>query len=810
MAQEKVISGNVMDAQTEEPLPFSSIQFNGTSTGVNSDEKGNYQFKLLHWPADSLVVHVLGYESLVLPVDLSLDSQRINFVLNRTSYALNEFIIHAGINPALIILKKIIRKKPVNNDSRLDSYTYQVYNKLEVDLDHLNKQKLIQNRFLKPFGFVFNNIDSTTEVTPFLPIFLSEVLSNYYYQKSPLRSKEVIKAIRTSGLKELGLNKYLGSFYENINVYDNYIPVFQKEFVSPISDLATLFYHYHLVDTQYIDHRKCFHITFIPRRKGENTFIGDFWVNDTTFAIQKMNLQVAPSANLNFVSRVSLVQQYQPLNDSLWFLAKDKFVADFITAGKRSIGLIGRKTTDYNHIVVNDTAATNIFTTKRFPQTINVLSGANHHTESFWKDHRLEPLSKNEKGIYKMVDTLKKIPLFRHYSNLIQFGVTGYLPLGPIDFGPYYYLYTYNHHEKTRLELDLGTNTQFSKKLYLHGYLGYGLGDQAFKGEIGGLWLMNRTPRRYLNGWYKHDLDDGVVYYDEVGSNSLFATAVRKPDVPQKFLMLDEKKLEYYSEGNSGFSQDIELIHEQFLPFSPLPTAKFYQAGSAFQPLNNTELGLTLRYAYQEKFMDLSFRRISLGSDYPIVELKFGMGIKGLINSDYHYQKIQLTLSDHLNIPPFGRLYYNAFAGKIFGTLPYPLLEVHPGNEIYYYDPYAFNMMNRYEYLSDQYAGLILQHSLGGGLFHFIPGIRSLKWRQFWTAKGVIGTLSPSNRALNLNNDYPFKTLKGKPYLELGTGVENIFHFFRVDFIWRVAPGPQPGDSRSSRFGIFGSFQLEF
>ena len=36
---------------------------------------------------------------------------------------------------------------------------------------------------LKPFSFVFDNIDSTSEKDPFLPAYLIESLSDYAYQK---------------------------------------------------------------------------------------------------------------------------------------------------------------------------------------------------------------------------------------------------------------------------------------------------------------------------------------------------------------------------------------------------------------------------------------------------------------------------------------------------------------------------------------------------------------------------------------------------------------------------------------------------
>ena len=151
-------------------------------------------------------------------------------------------------------------------------------------------------------------------------------------------------------------------------------------------------------------------------------------------------------------------------------------------------------------------------------------------------------------------------------------------------------------------------------------------------------------------------------------------------------------------------------------------------------------------------------------------------------------------------------MYFNVFGGRTFGTLPYVLLDIHPGNELYYYNKYAFNMMNKYEFISDKYVGINVEHNIGNGIFRLIPKLRC---RQFWTAKVLWGSLSKENVALNFQPGNLFQTLNGRTYMELGTGVDNIFHVFRIDFIWRVLPATL--DKRGDQpFGIFGSFRLSF
>ncbi|HEY4154546.1 MAG TPA: DUF5686 family protein, partial [Puia sp.] len=201
--------------------------------------------------------------------------------------------------------------------------------------------------------------------------------------------------------------------------------------------------------------------------------------------------------------------------------------------------------------------------------------------------------------------------------------------------------------------------------------------------------------------------------------------------------------------------------------------------------------------------------RTSLGSDYPIVDLKYTRGIPGVFGSSQQYDKLYASLSDYIKVPPIGSIYYNVFAGKTYGTLPYPFLNLAPGNETYYYDQYAFSLMNKFEYLHDQYLGVNFEHNIGNGLFRFIPFTRKMKFRQFYTIKTLWGNLTDANKSYNSSSDYTFRSLDGKTYMEVGTGVDNIFKILRVDFIWRVLPTDIPATAHE-RFGVFGSLRLTF
>ncbi|MFM2145749.1 MAG: hypothetical protein RL732_585, partial [Bacteroidota bacterium] len=640
-----------------------------------------------------------------------------------------------------------------------------------------------------------------------------EAISDYYYQRSPRKRREVFKGTKTMGFNNESVSRLLGGMDQVINCYSNFIPIFDKQFVSPLSDNGDIYYRYRVLDTQMVGNRRLIHLSFTPKRKGENTFEGDCWVHDTSWAIQKMNLRLDKQANVNFVENLSLIQEFRMINDSTWFLSRDKFVVDLAFSGERSPAMIGRKSTTYRNIVINDSSVLRELDKNKLIEETIYPPGTNDKTDTFWNQSRHENLNKNELGVYQTIDTLLKMPSFQQLTRWVNFIGTGYLAMGKLEIGPWYNWVTANSQEGLRFRFDLGTTRTFNNKFILHGYAAVGLGDQKLKGEFDMMYLPSRNPRTYIGLQYFRDIDYGQMYYDEITQDNIFALAIRKKGVPIKFLFKEEYKLDFFKETRFGLSGTLTFLHKSFNPLRNLPPKSiFLDNNGTPKPLTSFETSFRLRFAYLEKFLEGSFYRYSLGSIYPIAEFRYTRGIPDVAGSNYSYHKISGSLSDYLKIPPYGSLYFNLFGGKTFGTLPYMLLDLAPGNELYYYNKYAFNLMNRYEYLHDKYLGLNIEHNIGNGLFRFIPLTRKLKFRQFWSVKALWGSLNESNKVYNMpppDPGYTFESLDGKTYMELGTGVDNIFRVFRIDLLWRLMPRPLPVEP-SKRFGAFVSFRLAF
>ena len=799
---QKSIRGQVLDAHSAEPVPFVSIQFKGSGIGASSDSAGNFAFSVPKWPSDTLMFSRVGFQPFFLT--LANDSSDFYVTIPMERGTFNENVtVSVKIDKGLWLWKKIVEHKPENNRYKYDNFSYELYNKLQVDLKNFRSLQRVAN--IKPFrpinDLIDKNIDTLNGVK-ILPVYLTESLSDYFYQKKPLKRREEIKAVNTNGVKNESMVKFLGGMDQVFNVYNNHINVFDKEFISPISDNGDFYYKYFVADTQQIGDSRYFQLLFTPRRKGMNTFEGDCWVHAGTFGIWKMNLSLDKTADINFMEKFSFIQEFIRLSEGNWFVAREKMVVDVAPIGDKTPGVIGHKTATYQNIVVNDSSVSRKLLQNREQEQIVVLPGAQDVPLSFWDTARHEPLTKREQGIIKMIDTLINTPSYQKITKQVVFLTTGYIDVGNVQLGSAFNWFSGNSWEGFRMRFDVASNRFFNKKLRWHTYLAYGFGDKKVKGEAELFYLPKRDPRKYWYIGYRNDLDFGQNYYGEISQDNIFAFAIRKPGIARKFINLEQAQFEFFNELRNGFSTTASVINRNYRPLMNLVPANAF--GEGLKTLSSTELSLRLRFAYQEKFVESQFFRTSLGSPYPIVDGTVTKGVSGVLGGKYDYIKLRASVSDYFSTPPFGAITYQLYTGRTFGALPYAFLDIAPGNEMYYYNKYAFNMMNRYEFVHDRFVGVNFEHNIGPGIFRVVP---RWKFRQFYTIKGLWGELSEENRTLNFIEGHNFQTLNRKTYLEVGTGVDNILRFLRVDFIWRVLPKADLKKT-TEKFGVFGSIRF--
>jgi hypothetical protein len=801
-AQTYTISGKVFDSESKEPLPFVPVLIKGTTVGGTTDFDGNYSITTSKL-GDSIVATYVSYKKLTRAIKRG-ENQVVNMPMVLEGVNLLEVVVKAGENPAHRIIRNVIANKEFNNKRKLDAYQYETYNKVEFDLNRIPKE-MREKKLFKPIKFVFDNVDSTNSgEKPSLPIFITEALSEVYYRSNPTLKKEVIKANKITGIENTSVTSVMGDMYQNINVYDNHILVFNKDFVSPISDNGFFYYKYYLEDSLFIGSTRCYQIRFKSKRPQELCFSGNMWISDTTWAVKRLEMSIPKDANINFINAANIVQEFTQV-DSTWMLSKDRLVIDF-AMNKNQVGIYGRKTTSYKDFKINQPKETKFY---EFGDKIVVEDSALLYSNDFWDKNRHDSLSIREKKIYHMIDTIKTLPVYRTWVDVLTIFVSGYKVVNNFEIGPYFNLVSYNRVEGLRTRFGGRTSSKFSRWYELQGYVAYGFKDEKFKYSLGFKSFISKKPHRQLIGMtYKSDYEILGQSQNGFSQDNIFASLFRTSPLTN-LTRVDQTYAWYEREWVDGLTSKVTLIGRTITPLIANAYTYYKNDGSIAtkENIRNTEVRLNMRFAYKEKFISGDFSRISLGTKWPVMQVTYAKSLQNAFRGEYDYQKVVLNVSDRIRlISLLGYTDYTAEVGKIFGAVPYPLMELHGGNETYVYDYMSFNMMKYYEFASDQYASVGLFHHFEGLLFNKVPLLKKLKWREVVTCKALWGSVNEKNRK-TLIFPTTLNALGNEPYVEITAGIENIFKVFRIDALWRSTYlRPKAIDNFGVKFG----FQLAF
>jgi hypothetical protein len=799
-AQLTKIRGKIIDQVTEKPVPFANIFFKNTTIGVSAGFEGQFSMEV-DTPKDTLVASAMGYhESFIVIKKASF--QEVVFRLEPDEVNLNEVEVFANADPGLIIFHKMIENKPKNNPEDFNYINYRLYNKIEIDANNVN-DRFQKSKLMKKFQIAFQYVDtSAINGKAYLPVFISETVSQVYKRAHPKSTREIIEASQLSGFNSESLGQYMGGLYQDVNIYDNFIPIFEKYFISPLSSNGLLSYDYVVLDTLLINNKNCFHLMFKPRRKQELTFVGELWIHDSTFAVIKAEMKSAVDANINFVNDIAIGLEYDFVNHKHWVLSQDKIVLDVnvIENSMQVPGFFIRRNSHYSQFVFNHAPPDSVFS---YPSGVKLLQGMQNKDTVYWKKNRDVQLNKNEKGVYTMVDSVQNIPLFKTYVDAIYLFTGGYLNWGKFELGPVFKTLSYNTTEGLRMRLGGRTNKNFSTKLRLHGYVAYGKKDQQLKGAGGMFYLLKKNPYRKIGFDFKYDLEQlgqrNVKFTDD---NFLTSILRRSPNNKQS--LVEGYKIYYSHDWFSGFNTTFTFNQRKMYPAGDLQF-KIWN-GTAYEIVNaikTSEISLKIRFAFHEKYFVGSFERMRLGTSYPVLEVDATYGVPGLFASNQKYFRLISQIHQYFQIGSLGWSKYIVEAGKLWGTVPYPLLEIAPGNQTLIGQQYAYNLMNYYEFINDEYISLFYTHHFDGLLFNHIPFLRKLNWREVIHAKGIIGNISENNAQYSIFPAYSYSL--SKPYYEVGAGIENILKVGRIDFIWRLNHHDHP---QTQRFGIFISLQF--
>jgi hypothetical protein len=636
-------------------------------------------------------------------------------------------------------------------------------------------------------------------------MFISETHSRYYQNNNPSVYKEVIKATNVTGFAvEQGsyLNEMLGSSLLQFNFNQNWMRIFGKDFISPVATGANAYYIYTLLDSVMIDGYKCYKIKLNLRREEDLGFLGTMWITDSTFAIKQIQVELSPNANINFVDRLKIQQEMYQTEAGPWVPEKIRLIFDLAEVSQNTSGLIAQLYRSNTDIVINK---------PRPPGFFDVQVEQEEHTEdkdsAYWEKVRTEPFTPTQQAMQHMIDSVKQLPAIKTYIDILRIGLEGYYRVKNLDIGPFLLVAGYNNVQHFRLRLGFRTTMDFSKTWVLRPYITYGFGDEKIKYGMGVDYIFSRRKWCVASFQYKNDYDIlGITNVNpfntlQVNSSSsnLFAAASFGSSLSRMNETI-EYQFNFIQQVSRDWTYRLGFQNTYFNPvgnfafaYIPHPDIPATAPGNVRNDFTYTAATAEVRFAYKEHMVVRGSDRVRMTMPKaPALTLTYSRGFKGMLNGDFNYDRLQLNINQYITTGIFGNAVFNINVGKVFGALPYPLLNVPMGNPSVIYSDRSYSLMNLYEFVADEYTQASYIQHFEGFFTNRVPLLKKWHWRNFAFVKTAYGHLTESNRELLPPSNEEGKSLSpvyrfgNEPYAEVGYGFENIFRFITVSSVHRL------------------------
>lgn len=802
-----VVRGTVKDASSGQAIEDVSVYFKG-GNGTLSKPDGSFALATGNAKLVTVQFSHVGYTTAsrtitpgkdqTLEVTLSVAGQLHDIVINGKGKGKYR---NKG-NPAVELIRKVIDHKEANRVGSYQYLQYQEYEKMECSLTK-EPEKLMNSKLFKNFKFMFENKDTTLlPGKALLPIYLEETAYQRYFRKDPDRSKSYILSRREVNYGEYldmrGIKNYLNRLYMPVDVYDNSIALLSTQFMSPIADLSPTFYLFYIQDTVEQDGIKLVRMNFYPRNPDDLLFKGTMWITlDGQYAIQKLDFGVSKYANLNWARDVHIRQNFERGTDGRYHLSYSEILAEFALLKSSSGGIMGERAVTYSHYTINQPAADSVY----HGASEVVVAATSAQTDSVLAVSRGKALSPVEAKIYSNIDSLQNMKSFKRTLDYATLLLAGYKRAGPwFEVGPVSAFYSFNPVEGFRLRFGGRSLPTMSKTFYTETYVAYGFKDQRVKYFLSGTYSLNhRTiydyPFNYIQASFQHDTKIPGQDLQFVQEDNFLLSFKRGDN--DKWLYNDIFKLNYVREFGRGLSYNFGFKYWKQVPAGDIYYTKEVGADTLAIPSVTTgELSVDFRWAPNEQFYQGKVYRIPIFNKYPIFEVRYSQGIKGLAGGEYNYQSFLGTAYKRFYLGVFGYSDVTLEGGYILGKVPFPLLDIHRANQSYAYQLNSYNLMDFMEFVSDHYGALNIDQNFGGFFFNKIPLLKKLKLREVGSAKILYGGIRDENNPYKTPGLFKFPTyatgdpstysLDGRPYIEVSAGIGNIFKVVRIDYVRRL------------------------
>ena len=822
-----VVQGVVTDIISKQPLQYVSVVFKG-GRGTVTDSLGRYTLRSTGTNPTVQITYV-GYKMVVKTITPGI-TQTIDVAMEYDPKAMNNVTVSTNKrapyknkgNPAVELIKRVIENKAINRTEHYDYLQYDQYEKMEVSLSNVS-DKLTNAKLLKNYKFLFENRDTTkVEGKSLLPVYLEETLSKKYFRKKPEKTKTIVTGEKRVNFGEYidnaGVSQYLNRLIMDVDIYDNDIPLFTYQFLSPIADLGPTFYMYYIRDTiTDASGQKLIKLYFTPRNTNDLLFRGNMFITlDGNYSVQKINMFLSKNANLNWVRELHIDLDFEKSEDNRYHLSKSNVAADASVTKNSGTGFFGERTVSFKNFTINKPLPDTVYDG---PATVKVAD-VDQHPDTFWQKNRHDTLTKTESKIYSNIDSLEKMPSFRRTLAFLSFLLAGYTQFGGFELGPAAAFYSFNPIEGFKLRLGGRTTPKLSKRIYFEGYGAYGFKDEKWKYFLSSTYSLNNKsiygyPLNYIKVGYQHDTKIPGQDLQFVSEDNFLLSFKRGKN--DKWTYNSNFKIDYVHEFDNHLSYSLGFKNWKQEPAGSIIYTKVENGSTVnVDNLITSEISAELRWAPHEQFYQGKVFRIPIINKYPIFTVRAIAGVKGLFNSGYNYQNFSARMEKRAFMSQLGYSDLVIEGGYIFGKLPYPLMTIHRANQTYAYQLNSYNLMNFQEFVSDHFIAVNIDHHFNGLFFNRVPLLKKLKLREVVSMKMLYGGVRDENNPTKDPSLIKYPVFEGspttfslekKPYIEGSVGVTNIFKLIRVDLVKRFNYLENP---YVATWGVRARFKFDF
>lgn len=779
---ETIVVGTVFDAHTMLPLENASVYFQRTEVGCATNDEGLFMLRIESEKKLTLVVSAVGYKTQKFTIEPN-QYAGIEVELEEKTTMLQDVFVLPGANPALPIMARARSMRDANSlimamSDDAPATSMQLFIS-DIERKHLQRKlwKSLQQGMI------------------------AQEDSSYLLPLYSCVERGGVKDEHATLMTETDYSVLLNSIHDEVNFYANSITLFGKSFLSPFASSGNSYYNYYLADSIPSDSVQNTGKAYLLHFKSKNpffaTFNGEMVLDSATCALRYINVSVPNEANVNYLNSLHINQQFYPNGT----LQSEDLGIIFDFAVKSDSSHIFPSVTAIRKVsaapvyapVSTPSLSPAVFTTS--PTTYRQPSEKD--TSSLIAENEpFEPydLPPMVDTISPIIDSLNNLPIMKVARFASYFLNTGYFPTrSVIDIGIFNELLQFNPQEKLHIGLPLRTNAKLWPHLCLEAYAGYGFHDHAWKGK-GQIQYQLPTPRRHILGAYYWDhymfpditimnqltRENGIGYGLFGFSNAIIQNVFTNENACNTATRMREFHIWTENDWTDNVETRFDVRVGRMGYGDPMVG---YKNIPSFQIRSVSGL---LRVGFDERKVDLFFKRIHVYSRYPVIyfNAEFGSYRTEYMNQDNLYGRLNLMVRQQIPLGMGGQLTYIGAAGIVLGKVPYPLLSTLLGNQTYAYDPYRFTLMNNAQYIADKYVWLQMSWDGQGVLFNRIPGIRYLRLHELIEFKVAYGGVSEKhNEILALPDRVSSLSV---PYVEVGVGIGNIFRVLDLYSVWRV------------------------